>query len=153
MVVRQPPFETEESFFFTKLFWLLLLQTSFSHMTQGSSWSPEDSIIKPHDGLQHNSSVPTCHLVCIMGRTCTRGLGKPSTDRNHNWRFYHGSWYQTFTAPFQVSRLATTVNQQAQHQDPKTSLANKQGFDFIQPRILRRPFLAGLTEQICSYLN
>lgn len=42
---------TEQSIFSWILFWLLLLQTTFAHMTERSSWSPENSL-EPHEPLK-----------------------------------------------------------------------------------------------------
>lgn len=47
MVTRQPHWH-KRSIFSQILFWLLLLQTPFAHMTERSSWSPENSL-EPHE--------------------------------------------------------------------------------------------------------
>lgn len=47
MVTRQPHWHNRSTFS-QILFWLLLLQTPFAHMTERSSWSKENSL-EPHE--------------------------------------------------------------------------------------------------------
>ena len=60
MGVRQPHWH-KRSIFSQSLFWLLLLQTPFAHMTGRSSRIPEDRI-KPHDG-QNNSACQFTYKI------------------------------------------------------------------------------------------